>query len=267
MDIYNRTVFNYRFFEHAYAYKKDKQGGKTLIVLIKLFKIKVFLWLLYIFESVFGFLLALPIPIYSDLVLAMITGLPGLPKMFGCYIRAVYYKFKLKKMEPNVIIEQGAVISYPKGVELHEFSLIDKYVIIAADSAVIGRRVHLAPYVIVTGGGKFIIEDYACMATGSRAVTSTESLKPGTRSSGPMVPCEQRDIIKGIVHIKKDAFVAVGVTILTDTVVEEGVVLAAHIVCPKKTEPWNYYLSQDSSGQPTKAKAYKKRQKLNLLDI
>ena len=139
--------------------------------------------------------------------------------------------------------------------------------IIAADSAVIGRRVHLAPYVIITGGGQFIIEDFACMATGSRAITATESLKPGTRSSGPMVPHDQRDVIKGIVHIKKDAFVAVGVTILTNTIVEEGVVLGANIVSPKSTEEWNIYTHQDGENKPIRAKIFKRREKINLPDV
>jgi acetyltransferase-like isoleucine patch superfamily enzyme len=267
MDINEHIAFNCRFFEHAYEYKKEKGQGKSLRVLIWLFQNRPFLWCLFIIEKMLGFILGLRVPIYSDIVLFILTNLPGLPRMFGCYLRAVYYRTKLKRMEPNVIIEQGAIISHPEGVELHEFALIDKYVIIAADSAVIGRRVHLAPYVIITGGGKFIIEDYACMATGARAITSTESLKPGTRSSGPMIPYSQRDVIKGMVHIKKDAFVAVGVTILTNTIVEEGVVLSANIVSSGATDEWSIYLHKDSLKKPIRAKVIMRRKKLNLPDV
>ncbi len=267
MDIYNKTVFNSRFFEHAYEYKKDNANSSTLLRLSKLFNNKSFIWGVFVFEKIFGFLLSLRIPLYSDLVLMILTNLPGLPKMFGCYARAVYYKQKLKKLEPNVIIEQGAIISYPERVELKEFSLIDKNVIIAANSAVIGRRVHLAPFVIVTGGGEFVIEDFACMATGARAITSSESLKPGTRSSGPMIPFNQRDVIKGTVHIKKDAFVAAGVTILTNTVVEEGVVLSTNTICPKKTAEWKMYFHADSLDKPITTKIFMLREKITLPDV
>ena len=267
MNINEHIAFNYRFFEHAYEYKKEKGQGKSLRILIWLFQNRVFLWCLFLIEKILGFILGVRVPIYSDIVLFILTNLPGLPRMLGCYLRAVYYRTKLKRMESNVIIEQGAIISHPDGIELHEFSLIDKYVIIAADSAVIGRRVHLAPYVIITGGGKFIIEDYACMATGAKAITATESLKQGTRSSGPMVAYNQRDVIKGIVHIKKDAFIAVGVTILTNTIVEEGVVLSANIVSSGATDEWSIYVHKDSSNKPIKSKVLKRRKKLNLPDV
>lgn len=262
MNIDDKLIFNYKFFEHAYEYKEE---STILPVLIKLYKFKPFTYTLYIVEKVLTFLLTLNIPIYSDLVLAFVTHLPGLPRLFGCYLRAIYFKGVNKLQEPNVLIEQGAVISNPSTTELHEFAFIDKYVIIASSSTIVGRRVHIAPYVIITGGGDFIIEDYACMATGSRAITATESLKPGTRSSGPMVTKSQRDVIKGFVHIKKDAFIAVGVTLLTNTTVEEGVVLAANVVCFGKTEPWTYYINKDSNGKPIKSDTLKKRKELNLV--
>ena len=264
MGINKKLIFNHSFFEHAYD---NNPSSKLLPLLIKIFKIKGFILFLYAFERLIGFILGLKIPIYSDLMLAFVTNLPGLPRMFGCYVRGIYYKNKLKKMEPNVIIEQGAIISYPEQLELSEFSLIDKYVIIAANTAKIGRRVHLAPYVIITGGGDFIIEDYACMATGAKAITSTETLKPNTRSSGPMVPRNQRDVLKGLVHIKKDAFIAVNVTVLTNTVVEEGVVLTSGVVASGVTEEWTYYIAKDSQNKPIRTQRVMGRKKLDLPDV
>lgn len=264
MKINEKLVFNYRFFEHAYEYKPN---SKALRYLSYLYKYQIFKVVLFVLEKILTFILCLRIPIYSDIVLSIVTSLPGLPRMFGCYLRGLYYKGRLELLEPNVIIEQGAVFSNPSKTKLHEFAFIDKYVIIAAESATVGRRVHIAPYVIVTGGGEFIIEDYACMATGSRAITATESLKPNTRSSGPMVVKSQRDVIKGRVHIKKDAFVAVGVTILTNSVVEEGVVLAANVVHSGNSEEWNYYVNKDSNDKPIKSKIFRRRKKIDLNDV
>ncbi len=260
----NHLIFNHRFFEHAY---KNNPDSKTLPILIKLYKNNIFIVFISVFEKVFSFFLGLRIPIYSDLMLMFVTHLPGLPHMFGCYVRGLYYKNKLKVMEANVLIEQGAIISHPEQVELSEFSLIDKYVIIAANTAKIGRRVHLAPYVFISGGGDFIIEDYACMASGAKAITSTETLKPGTRSSGPMIPPEQRDVLKGMVHIKRDAFIAVNATILTNTIVEKGVVLTSGIVASGATEKWTYYVIKDSANKPVRMQRVMGRKKIDLPDI
>jgi carbonic anhydrase/acetyltransferase-like protein (isoleucine patch superfamily) len=259
-----KLVFNQYFFKHAL---ESNPKSKILGLLIKLYKIKAFVFILYLFERLASFILSLRIPIYSDIMLSFITNLPGFPRMLGCYIRGLYYKNKLKKMESNVIIEQGAIISYPEQVELSEFSLIDKYVIIAANTAIIGRRVHLAPYVVITGGGNFIIEDYACMASGAKAITSTETLKPNTRSSGPMIPRQQRDVLKGLVHIKKDAFVAVNVVILTNTVIEEGVVLTSGVVASGVTQEWTYYVTKDSHNKPVRTQRVMGRKKLDLPDV
>ena len=181
--------------------------------------------------------------------------------MFGCYIRGLYYKGKLKQMSPNVLIEQGVHISHPENVELSEFSFIDKNVIIAANKCRVGRRVHIAPFVIITGGGDFEIEDYACISNHSSIITSTETLKEGTRSSGPMVPYNQRDVLRGFVKIRKDAFIGTKATVLPNVTIAEGSVVGANTVITKDTEPWNFYIQ--SGG---KAKILKVRKKIELPD-
>lgn len=215
-----------------------------------------------IFEYLLILIINLPIPIYATIIKMIITNLPGLPSIPGCYLRALYYKPRLKKMGKNVIIEQGAILSHPKGMELSDFAYIDKYVTIASKTAKVGRRVHIAPYSFVTGGGDFIIEDFACIANHSSIVTSTETLKPGTRSSGPMITKSQRDVIRGKVHIKKDAFIGTKATILTNVTIAEGSVIGAGVVIGKDTEPWKIYVTE--GGKP---KVIKDRKKLELEDI
>ena len=106
----------------------------------------------------------------------------------------------------------------------------------------VGRRVHIAPRVFVSGGGDFEIEDYACIATNSNIITSTEVLKDGARCSGPMVSADQRNVLRGKVLIKKDAFIGANVTILPDVTVAQGSIAAAGITLAKSTEPWGIYL-------------------------
>jgi acetyltransferase-like isoleucine patch superfamily enzyme len=231
-------------------------------ILINFLDMSVIRFIQTVFEYILILILNLPIPVYMSLVRIIITNLPGLPNIIGCYLRGLYYKPRLKKMGKNVIIEQGAVFCHPKQVELDDFAFIDKYVTIAAKTAKVGKRVHIAPYSFITGGGDFIIEDYACIANHSSIVTSTESLKPGTRSSGPMIPKTQRDVIRGKVHIKKDAFIGTKATILTNVTIGEGSVVGAGVVMGKDTEPWKIYVME--GGKP---RILKDRARLDLEDL
>ena len=195
-----------------------------------------------VFEWIVTLLLTLPIPLYSSLVYATVTQMRGLPHYLGMYLRALYYRGKLGQMESNVFIDQGVFFAYPKGVVLKEFAYIDKNVIIMSRTARVGRRVHIAPRAFVSGGGDFEIEDYACIATNSNIITSTEVLKDGARCSGPMVSAEQRVVYRGSVRIRKDAFIGANATLLPWVVVAEGAVVGAGVVVSKDPEPWGIYV-------------------------
>ena len=158
------------------------------------------------------------------------------------YLRGLYYRGKLGRMESNVFIDQGVFFAFPKTVELAEFSYIDKNVIIMSKTTRVGRRVHIAPRVFVSGGGDFEIEDYACIATNSNIITSTEVLKNGARCSGPMVSADQRNVLSSRVRILKDAFIGANVTVLPGVTGEVGSVAGAGITLAKDTEPWGIYV-------------------------
>lgn len=237
-------IFDHRLLRHINesAAKERGRASKAMLIAEKWLERNIVAVPLSVFEHVFGFLLTLPIPIYSSLVYALITHARGLPHYPGMYLRALYYRRKLGHMESNVFIDQNVFFAYPKSVELKEFSYIDKGVILMARTTKVGRRVHIAPRVFVSGGGDFEIEDFACIATNSNIITSTEVLKDGARCSGPMVSADQRNVLRGKVLIKKDAFIGANVTILPNVTVAQGSVAAAGITLSKSTEPWGIYL-------------------------
>jgi acetyltransferase-like isoleucine patch superfamily enzyme len=144
---------------------------------------------------------------------------------------------------PLALVEwvAGMLLTLPVP-ELKEFSYIDKNVIIMSRTAKVGRRVHIAPRVFVSGGGDFEIEDYACIATNSNIITSTEILKDGTRCSGPMVSAAQRNVHRGKVLIKKDAFIGANATLLPGVTVAEGSVAGAGVTIAKDTMSWGIYV-------------------------
>ncbi|KIQ97486.1 hypothetical protein [Lysobacter sp. A03] len=239
-----KLLFDHRFFAHVNeaSLKETGRASRGLGIAESLLKRGWVASSLAVLETIAGKILALPIPIYSSIVYATVTNMRGLPHFLGMYARAMYYREKLGRMEPNVLIDQNVFFAYPKGVELSEFSYIDKNVIIMSRTAKVGRRVHMAPRVFVSGGGEFEIEDYACIATGSNIITSTEVLKDGARCSGPMVSADQRNVYRGKVTIKKDAFIGPNVTLLPGVTVAEGAVAGAGVTIAKSTEKWGIYV-------------------------
>lgn len=224
------------------AIKEHGRASRAMLLLEMALGWKLVAVPLWLLERFVGFILALPIPLYSMLVYWIITNMRGLPHFSGMYLRALYYRQKLGHMEPNVFIDQGVFFAFPKGISLAEFSYIDKNVLIMSKTAKIGRRVHIAPRVFISGGGAFEIEDYACIATNSNIITSTEVIKDGTRCSGPMVSSEQRNVYRGYVKIMKDAFIGANVTILPGVTVAPGSVAGAGVTISKSTEPWGIYV-------------------------
>lgn len=239
-----KPVFDEAFFQHINEASRAESGSESkLLNLIEVCISKPYIKLpLAITERVITFLLTLPIPVYAGIVRMIVSNAHGLPKFSGVYLRALYYRGVIGNMESNVLIEQGVFIAYPKNVTLREFCFLDKNVIIMSKSAHVGRRVHIAPNVFVSGGGSFKADDYSCIATNSQLITSTEVLKDGARCSGPMVSADQRNVHRGAIVLEKDVFVGANATILTDVTLAQGCVIGAGVTVAKSTEKWGIYV-------------------------
>lgn len=215
-------------------------------ILEALLKIKFISEMLGFLELIFGFLLALQIPIYKDLIHMLIKQWPGLPSFLGMYLRAIYYRRRIAIMESNVFIDENVTLGHPSNYTLREFCYIDKNVTIMSKYCTIGRRVHIAPNNFFSGGGRIDIDDYAGIATGCNIITSTAVLESGARCSGPMVSPNQIKMVSSGVQVGKDAFVCTGVTLLNGVVVATGSVVGAGVILGKSTEPWGVYVGAKS---------------------
>ena len=236
-----KLAFDHEFFEHVNAtlQKENNISSKTYGFIAAILKYRIIILLLWAIENFLALLLTLPIPIYASVVYRLVNSSRGLPNFKGMYFRALYYRYRLKYLGRNVLIDQDVFFAFPNDVILSDFSYIDKNVTLMARTVEIGKRVHLAPNVFVSGGGHFVAEDFSCVATKSSIITSTETLKNGSRSSGPMVPAVEREWIRGKVILRKDAFVGAGVIILPNVIVGAGSVIAAGTTITKSTEPWS----------------------------
>ena len=245
-------LYDQRLIEHMIQLKtgKREEVPASYRIIENFYSHKAYLVGLEVVETIMKTILTLNIPVYEDFILRMITYLPGAPYFLGNYLRALYWSRKLGRMGRNCIIEQGVTIRNPEGLKLEEFVLIDKNVSFEAKSAEIGRRVHIAEKCIIFGGGEFIMDDYSAMSVSSIVITATDTPSYGYRASGPMVPWNQRKVVIGKVHIKKDAFIGPGVILFTNVTVGEGAVVVAGSVVTKDVADWKIV-----AGRPARVKA------------
>jgi acetyltransferase-like isoleucine patch superfamily enzyme len=233
-------IFDHRLFD-LYIAKRTYYGEpvpRSIRLLSRLLRNKPLVAVLGGFETAVGVLLALPIPLYRTLVQVTLTNLPGSPGMAGNYLRALYYRRRLKRMGVNSIVEEGVRIHNPEAVELDEFVLIDKNTVINTSGLRVGKRSHICYGVMLLGSERVEIGDYCAVSHGAMIITSTEVPRDGARMSSTMVPFEQRHPKKEPVVIKKDGFVGAAAVLMPGVVVEEGGVIGAGMVAFQGTEPW-----------------------------
>lgn len=199
-------VFDHTLFERYI--ERRASINQPVSILVKwgyfLFKSKIFCGIISFSETLLMFVLNLPIPIYRSLINGLLVHLPGTPYFLGVYLRAIYYKGKLKYLGKNVIIEEDVKIISPQDIEIHDQCIISKGVILAAGipksynkhriikvsqienegQLVIKHSVNIASYTTIGGSGGMTIGE--CTGIGPHcSIYSYTHL-----SMNPFVACE-----------------------------------------------------------------------------
>jgi acetyltransferase-like isoleucine patch superfamily enzyme len=234
--MYLKPVYTHNFFKFLAQLRITTQGQKRLFLSIAfILKFKVVQIPLVIIERLAALILILPIPIYSSLIYVLVKSVNGYS---GYYLRALYYSIQAKKWGGNIIIDEDVILENIRNYEIDEFVMIDKKVIIGCERLKIGKAVHIAMGVIIAKGGEVEMHDYSSVSYGSILVATTDTALKGFRTSGPMVPNEQRNIISGKIVLKKDSWVTTNVVVLPYTVLEEGAVAYPGSVISRRLKAW-----------------------------
>lgn len=238
--MYFKLVYDRRFF--IFLSQLDVAGAYQ----VKLFKTiawflkwKVCQWPLIILERVIALLITLPVPLYANLIYIAVKSFNG---YFGYYIRSLYYSNKAGKWGGNIIIDEDVVFENINRYEFDEFSMIDKKVIIGAASFKIGKGCHIAMGTLVAKGGEVILEDFSAVSYGCILIAASDSPADGHRTSGPMVPSNQRNVTNGKIILRKDSWVTSNVVVLPDTVIGEGAIVPPNSVINKNVKDWKIRL-------------------------
>lgn len=203
----------------------------------------------FTFKEVFVLL----IKSFLTLLEGMIRNIPG---VLGFKLRYYYYKLVCKKIGKNVLIDVGVILSGPKNISIDDYTWIDSYCIINAmmGEIKIGKRIHLAPYVIIGSRDPVIIEDYVAIGASSKIYSNSQVVMPNKRMSGPMIPEEDKAFHSAPVYLRKDSFVGANVVILPGVELGEGAVVAANSLVIKSVAPWTVVMGSPAKRFMTREK-------------
>lgn len=164
----------------------------------------------------------------------------NIPGPIGTKSRLIYYKITLKVLGKNCLLDEGVRIDGPQNISISDYVWIDKNVSLSAAFGYIhiGKRVHIAPYSHIAGGGGVEIGDYVGISSGVKIYSHSETPRDGKRMSGPMVPEEMKGLITKKVTLEKDAFLGTNAVILPGITIGEGAVVAANSLVIKSVKPY-----------------------------
>ncbi|AKB41523.1 acyltransferase [Methanosarcina mazei] len=149
-----------------------------------------------------------------------------------------HYAVAFGKYGDNVTIYPTAKIIKPEVIKISDNSVIDDFTFIYGGKGItIGRNVHIASFVSITGGGELVMEDYSVLACGARILTGTDTYHGGKRMNSTL-PLTQRNVVRGKVYIGKDAFVGTNVVVHPNVTIGEGAIIGSNSLVLKDIDPW-----------------------------
>jgi len=255
--MYLKLVYDHRFFTFlAQLGVASRYQTKLFRFIASLLRLWIFSIPLLIIERIVAVILALPLPVYSNIMYVFIKSFNG---YFGYYVRALYYSIKAGRWAGNIIIDEDVVFEHIGSYEFDEFCMIDKKVIIGSDTIKIGKGCHVAMGTLFSKGGHVILEDFASISYGCILIAATDSPTDGHRTSGPMVPDEQRNTVRGTIILKKDSWVTSNVVVMPNTTIGEGSIVPPGSVISRNVRDWKIRLIE-------MRKEYIEREKIRFPD-
>jgi len=162
---------------------------------------------------------------------------------------------------PNVKTFEYTKIIGLENIEFGENIIIDDFVLIYAKEKIkIGSFVHIASFSSVSGGGKFIMEDFSGLASGCRIITGSDDFKDWGFGN-PTIANQFRNLKVGEVKVEKFAIIGTNSTVLPNVTIGEGVAVAANSLITKDLEPWGIYVGNKKVGMRNREEVLKNYEK------
>lgn len=175
-------------------------------------------------------------------------------------LKSTEFLKRLKHCGKEVKIFEKAQLVKPELISVDDYSIINDFVWILGEQEVnIGRRVHIAVFSSITGGGKCYIEDYAGLSTGCRIITGTDDYS-GNSLMNPCIPMEYRKVSRSYVRLCRFVTLATNVIVMPGVTIGEGTLVLAGSIVTTDLESWGVYI-----GAPVKR--IRERESKPILDM
>jgi acetyltransferase-like isoleucine patch superfamily enzyme len=160
----------------------------------------------------------------------------------------------------NVKVFKNSTLVKCENIYLGDACQIDDFVhIIASEPLRIGRRVHIACYSSIAGGGEVSIEDYCGLSAGCRLISGSEDFMGGGMTN-PCIPEKFRKVTRSHILIKKHSILGTNTIVYPGVTINEGVATGSATIVNKDLESWGLYM-----GAP--AKRIKERPREMILSL
>jgi acetyltransferase-like isoleucine patch superfamily enzyme len=151
-------------------------------------------------------------------------------------------KYNFKEIGHDIIIYEPVTIIRPETISLASHILVSEFAYINGGlGTYIGNHIHIATQSCISGGGYFIMEDFAGMAAGAKVITGS-ALFNGEGLTTPTIPKEFQSVKRSFVIMKKHSIIATNVVVQPGVIIGEGTVVGSGSVVTKDLDPWSIYM-------------------------
>lgn len=160
----------------------------------------------------------------------------------------------------NVKVFKKTTLVNCSNIYLGDGCQIDDFVhIIASQPVRIGRRVHIACFTSIAGGGEVAIDDYCGLSAGCRLISGTEDFMGGGMTN-PCIPEKFRSVYRSFIIIHKHSILGTNTIVYPGVTIGAGVATGSGSVINKDLAAWGLYM-----GGP--AKRIKERPSERILEF
>jgi galactoside O-acetyltransferase len=142
----------------------------------------------------------------------------------------------------NVKVFKRSTLVNCSNIYLGDGCQLDDFVhIIAAKPVRVGKRVHIACFSSIAGGGEVTIDDYCGLSAGCRLISGSEDFMGGGMTN-PCVPEKYRKVNRSYIHIKKHSILGTNTIVYPGITIHEGVATGSGAIVNKDLDSWGLYM-------------------------
>ncbi len=150
-------------------------------------------------------------------------------------------KGRFKAIGENVLIAKNCTIVGEENISIENNVRIDGFcTIIATGFLRLGSFIHIGSYCHFSAGDGIIVGDFSGISQGTYIYSRTDDFS-GDFLTGPTVPVEYTNIIRGTVVVKRHVIIGARSVILPKVIIGDGCAVGALSLVSDSLDEWGIY--------------------------